>query len=86
MILVLAATFQVKLIDAPILQVVTEGQDAHLVDQMKLSSPVEVEDRTERLGMSVEEVLIIDERVIITQLGDGFVGVAFSEPAKTSMR
>lgn len=42
-VLVLTTRFQVQLVHAPILQVVTERQHAHLVDQMQLSRPVEVQ-------------------------------------------
>ena len=36
--------------DHPILQVVAEGHDAHLVDDVEAARPIEVEDGVERSG------------------------------------
>ena len=68
------------LMDHPILEVVAECHDAHLVDHMKAASAIEVQDGVEwsgrcnqiflvdcwlhkfyEPGMSVEEVLIINQ-------------------------
>lgn len=42
-VLVLATRLQVQLVNAPVLQIVTERQHTHLVDQMQLARPVEVQ-------------------------------------------
>jgi len=47
-IAVLAARLQVQFVDAPVLKVVTEGHDAHVLDQVQSTCPVEVEYRCER--------------------------------------
>ena len=38
------------LVDHPILEVVAEGHDAHLVDHMKAARAIEVQDGVERSG------------------------------------
>ena len=37
-----------NLVDHPVLEVVTEGHDAHLVDHVQVPRAVEVQDRVER--------------------------------------
>ena len=53
-IAVLAARLQVQLVDAPVLEVVGERQDAHLLDEVKLTGAVEVEHGRERPRVTVE--------------------------------
>jgi len=72
----LAARFQVELVHAPVLEVVAEGDDAHLFNQVELTGSVEVENRWEGSRMPVEEVFVIHQRVVVTKLHDGFVAVA----------
>lgn len=43
MVLVLTTRLQIQLVHAPVLQVVTERQNAHLVHQMQFARPVEVQ-------------------------------------------
>lgn len=43
-IFVLATGLEVELVNAPIFQVVGEGNDAHFLHQMQLARPVEIED------------------------------------------
>ena len=45
-----------------------ECHDAHLVDDVKLSGPVEVEDGLEGPRVSVEEVLVVHQRVRVAKL------------------
>ena len=56
-IAVLAARLQVELVDAPVLKVVGERQDADVVDKVQLTGPVEIEHRRKRARMSIEEEL-----------------------------
>lgn len=79
-VLVLAATLKVELIDAPICKIVAERQHAHFIHQMKLAGAIEVENRAEGLGMPVEEILVIDQGVIVAELGDRLVGIAIPQP------
>ena len=81
-VLVLAAGLQVQLVDPPVLQVVAERQHAHLLHEVQLPSPVEVEDGGEGAGVTVEEVLVLDEAVVVAQLHDGVVALAVAEAAK----
>ena len=117
-VFVLAAGLQVQLVDPPVLEVVTESEDTHLLYQVELSRPVEVQDGTgghivkfiflgighiyvtslslckslfqmvvfdavpERARMAVEEVLVLDQTVVITELHDGIVVAAVPEPAE----
>ena len=51
---VLAARLEVELVDAPVLEVVGERQHAHLLDEVQLTGPVEVQHRRERTRVSIE--------------------------------
>lgn len=42
MILVLATTLQIQLVDSPVLEVVAERQHAHLVDEVELAGTIEI--------------------------------------------
>ena len=57
--LVLAAGLQVELVDLPEVEVVGEGEDAHLLDEVQLARPVKVEDGGEGARVTVEEVLVV---------------------------
>ena len=57
--LVLAAWLEVELVDLPEVEVVGEGEDAHLLDQVQLARPVKVEDGGEGARVTVEEVLVV---------------------------
>ena len=57
--LVLAARLEVELVDLPEVEVVGEGEDAHLLDQVQLARPVKVEDGGEGARVAVEEVLVV---------------------------
>lgn len=76
MILVLATALEIELVDAPICEIVAERQHAHLVYQVELAGAIEIEDRAERLWMPIKEVLVVDQGVIVAELGDRLVGVA----------
>lgn len=78
-VLVLATRFQIKLVDAPIFEIVTKRENAHLVHQVQFTGAVKIQDGTERLGVPVEEVLVVDERVIVAKLAERLVGVAVAE-------
>jgi len=54
MISVLAAGLEVQLVDAPVLEVVGERQNAHLLNEVKLSCTVEVEHGRERARVTIE--------------------------------
>ena len=85
-VLVLAAGFQVQLVDAPVVEVVAEGNDAHLFDQVQFARPVKVQDRAEGARMSVEEVLVVHQRVVVAQFDDGLVGGAVTQPTQSGVR
>lgn len=76
----LAAGLQVQFVDAPVLQVITKREHAHLVDDVQLAGAIEVQDGAEALRMSVEEVLVVRQRVVVAQLHDGLVGGALPQP------
>lgn len=81
MVLVLATRFEVELVDAPVVEVVAEGDNAHLFDQVQLAGAVKVQDRAEGARVAVEEVLVVHQRVVVAQLHDGFVAGAVAQPA-----
>ena len=66
--LVLAARLEVELVDLPEVEVVGEGEDAHLLDQVQLARAVKVEDGGEGARVAVEEVLVVHERVRVAVL------------------
>lgn len=46
---------------------------------MQFTSTIKIEDGTERLGMAIEEILVVDKGIIVAQLGDGLMGVTVSK-------
>lgn len=82
----LTARLEIEFIDAPVLKIVTERKHAHFVDQMELPGAVEIEYRAERLRVTVEEVLVVDERIVVAELAKRLVGVAVAEAAETRVR
>ena len=68
--LVLAARLQVDLIDAPEVKVFGESHDAHLVDDVKTPGPVKIEHGVEGPRVTIEEVLVVDERVRVAEVKD----------------
>lgn len=75
----LAAGLQVDLIHPPVVQLLAEGQGAHLLHHVQLASTVEVQDWGECPRVPVKEVLILLQVVVITDLHEGVVCVAVSE-------
>ena len=71
----------VNLVDEPVVEVVAEGHDAHLVDHVELPGAIEVEHRVEGARVAVEEVLVVNERVRVAVLQDGLVGQALDGQA-----
>lgn len=76
----LATGLQVQFVDAPVLQIITKRQHAHLVHDVQLAGAVEVQDRAEAFRVAVEEVLVVRQRVVVAQLHDGLVGGALPQP------
>lgn len=58
-VLVLATRFQVEFIDAPVFQIIREGDDAHLLHQVKFTRSVEIQDGRKGARVAVEEILIV---------------------------
>jgi hypothetical protein len=73
-VLILAAGLQEDLINHPVLQVVAEGQHAHLINDVELPRAVEVEDGVEGARVAVEEVLVVHEAVGVAKAEDVVVG------------
>lgn len=82
----LAAGFQVDLIDAPEVQLLTEGERAHLLHHVQLARAVEVKDGGEGSRVSVKEVLVVSQAVVVAYLHDGVVGVAVPQLAQSCPR
>lgn len=79
----LAAGLQVDLVDAPEVQLLAEGERAHLLHHVQLPGAVEVKDGGEGAGVSVEEVLVVIQAVVVAYLHDRVVGIAvpqFAQP------
>ena len=66
----LTAGLQVKLINAPVVQVLLEGHRAALLSQVKFPRPVEVDDGPEVPGMPVKVVLVVLRVELVAQLQD----------------
>ena len=47
--------------EAPIVEILSKGKDAHLVCKVQLSRSIEIEDGVEGSGVAVEEELILDD-------------------------
>jgi hypothetical protein len=52
---------------------------------MQLAGAVEVKNGTEGLRVTVEEVLVVDEGIIVAEFADGFVRVAIPKSPQTSV-
>ncbi|TNN42629.1 hypothetical protein EYF80_047184 [Liparis tanakae] len=78
----LAARLQVDLVDAPVVQLLAEGQGAHLLHHVQLPRAVEVEDGGEGHRVAVEEVLVLREAVVVADLQQRLVGVAVPQAAQ----
>ena len=51
-----------------------EGQDTHVLVDVQLARPVEVQDGVEGSGVAVKEVFVLDEAVVRRQTHDLLVG------------
>ena len=78
----LAAGLQVQLINAPVLEVLAEGQDTHLLHQMQLARAVEVEDGGKGARVAVEEVLVVGQGVVVAEVQQRVVGAALPQLAQ----
>ena len=76
----------VNLVDEPVVEVVAEGHDAHLVDHVELPGAIEVEHRVEGARVAVEEVLVVHERVRVAPLHDLLVRLGGGEEAEARAR
>jgi len=45
---------------------------------MQLSCPIKVENRRKGFWVAVKEKFVVDQRVVVAELRDGFVGIAVS--------
>ena len=84
-VLILTARLQEDLVDHPVLQVITEGHDTHLVYNMQSSRPVEVQDGVKRAGMSIKEVFVVNETVGVTELEDLLVSGSLDQFAQSRL-
>ena len=57
--LVSAASLQVDVRDSPVVEIIFESQDTHLVSNVKFSRPVEVEDCVEGARVAIKEIFIV---------------------------
>ena len=74
------------LINAPVLEVVAECHDAHLVGDVEGARPVEAEHRLEGEGVPVEEVLVVAEAVGVAQTEDLGLGGSVHQRAQPARR
>ena len=73
-VLVDAAHFQVDFINSPVVQVITKWHDAHFINYMEFSVPIEVQNAFETSRVNIKEIFIIDKWVGITTRYDFFMG------------
>ncbi len=59
-----------------------EGEDAHVLVDVELSCPVEVEDGVERPGVSVKEVLVVNEAVVGNKVHNLLMGLHSRQEAQ----
>ncbi|KAF3850008.1 hypothetical protein F7725_019727 [Dissostichus mawsoni] len=83
---VAAAGAQVELLDPPVLDLLAEGEDAHLLHHVDMSRVVEVEHTKENLGIPVEVVLLLGRAVVVTQLQDGRLALAAQQTGQACVR
>lgn len=83
MVSLLAAGFHVQLVYAPVLQVVTKGQDAHFLHKVQLSRSIEVQDGGEGARMAVKEKFVSVSVVVITKFQNLVLCEAVPESAQS---
>ena len=81
-----AALLQVGFFDAPVGQLLLEGQHAHLPQEDQLASSQEAHDHPESAGAPVEEELLVVLVVIVAELRDLLVAPAEAEFAQAAQR
>ena len=82
----LAAGFQVELIDAPVVEVLLEGYRAALLPKVKFTSTVEVNDSTEVPGVSVKVVLVVLQTELVAEVQDVLSVPGSPQSPKPSLR
>ena len=82
----LATRFEVEFVDSPIFEIVREGDDAHLFDQVQFTRPVEIEDRREGARMAVEKVLVVHQGIVVAEFNNRLVTVALPQSTESSVR
>ena len=68
--------------EAPIVDILSKGKDAHFIGQVQLSRPIEIEDGVEGSGVSVEEELVLNDGIIAAERDDLLVGSSSGEKAQ----
>jgi hypothetical protein len=65
-----------ELIDAPVLDLLAEGEHTQLLHDMQLPRVIKIQNISEEGGVPIEIVLFISHTVIIAQLQNGLFRVA----------
>lgn len=78
----LAARLQVDLVNPPVVQLLAEGEGAHLLHHVQLARAVKVQNGGEGPRVPIEKVLVLVQAVVVADLHQGLVGVAVSELAE----
>lgn len=82
---VAAAGVQEELVDAPVLDLLAEGEDAQLLHDVQLPRLVEVEHVEEEAGVSVKVELPGAHIVVIAELQDGLLWVAGEQASQAGV-
>lgn len=85
MVPVLATRLQVQLIYSPVLQIFREGQHAHLLHKVKPASAVKIQNGSKRARMTIKEVFVFDDVVVIAELHKRLVACTVPEFAQAGV-
>lgn len=80
---VAATAIQEELVDAPVFNLLTEGENAQLLHNVKLARLVKVQDVREEAWIAVEVELPQVLVIVVTHLQDGLLGLAGEQAAQT---
>ncbi|TNN76177.1 hypothetical protein EYF80_013708 [Liparis tanakae] len=76
----------VELLDSPVLDLLAEGEDAHLLHHVDASCVVEVEHAEENMWIPVEVVLLLGRAVVVTQFQDRRLALAAQQTGQARVR
>merc|ERR1719225_1335542 len=83
--LIYATRFKERFINAPVEEVITEGQNTNVICDVKFASPVKIQDGVKRSGMSVKEIFIFLKVIIRAECHYLFMSLTLCKQAKSGI-